>query len=394
MKNWKCESFGALADFKNGLNFRAEESGYQLKVLGVGDFKQRTKLEQVAEISSIHIDKKIDKSYFLQDGDLVFVRSNGNPALVGRCLLVFTNKKVISFSGFTIRARLKTTKTSPEFVSLLMQGGLLKNVLKREGRGTNISNLNQDILSHLQIPLPPLHEQQELINLFGCWDDIIEKNESLIAAKERQLNWLAQKLTKPTASWLSYKLSDLFVNRRETKNINLPLLSITRENGVIPHSETNRKDNSNKDKSKYLRIHPNDIGYNTMRMWQGVSALSAIDGIVSPAYTICTPTENVDPEFMAFLFKTKPMIHKFYRYSQGLTSDTWNLKFHHFAEVVISIPDLQTQKKVAKVLSTANQEITRLKQIRDGYSLQKRGLMQKLLTGKWQVPSQTNEVNA
>lgn len=387
MNSWTLEPFGNLADFKNGLNFRSGETGHELKVLGVGDFKERTKLEHVVDISSIHTEKKIDKSYLLQDGDLVFVRSNGNPALVGRCMQIFTNNEDISFSGFTIRARLKTDKTTPEFISLLMQGGLLKNILKRNGRGTNISNLNQDILSKLQIPIPSKAEQMELLSVFGCWDDAIEKTGALIAAKEKQFEWLMGKLFKPNHSWKPYKLGELFDNRKESNNTDLPLVSITREKGVVPHSETNRKDNSSEDKSKYLRIRPNDIGYNTMRMWQGVSALSDIDGIVSPAYTICIPKKIVNPEFMAFLFKTKPMIHKFYRYSQGLTSDTWNLKFHHFCEVKAEIPDIETQVEIAQILNTAKHEISLLKKTLEQYRSQKRGLMQKLLTGKWQVAS-------
>jgi type I restriction enzyme S subunit len=387
MNSWTLEPFGNLADFKNGLNFRAGETGHEIKVLGVGDFKERTKLEQIVDISSIHTEKKIDKSYLLKDGDLVFVRSNGNPALVGRCMQIFTNNEDISFSGFTIRARLKTDKTTPEFISLLMQGGLLKNILKRDGRGTNISNLNQDILSKLQIPIPSKAEQMELLNVFGCWDSAIEKTEALIAAKEKQFEWLMGKLLKSNDTWTPYNLGELFDNRKETKNTDLPLVSITREKGVVPHSETNRKDNSSEDKSKYLRIRPNDIGYNTMRMWQGVSALSGIDGIVSPAYTICIPKKIVDPEFMAFLFKAKPMIHKFYRYSQGLTSDTWNLKFHHFCEVKAEIPAIETQVEIAQILNTAKHEISLLKKTLEQYRSQKRGLMQKLLTGEWQVTS-------
>lgn len=253
------------------------------------------------------------------------------------------------------------------------------------GTSNSMKNITKSELLTLPVAIPPFLEQKKIASFLECWDNAIEKTEALITAKEKQFEWLMEKLFKPNDTCTPYRLGELFDNRKETHNTDLPLVSITREKGVIPHSETNRKDNSSEDKSKYLRIRPNDIGYNTMRMWQGVSALSGIDGIVSPAYTICIPKKIVDPEFMAFLFKTKPMIHKFYRYSQGLTSDTWNLKFHHFCEVKAEIPDIETQVEIAQILNTAKHEISLLKKTLEQYRNQKRGLMQKLLTGEWQV---------
>jgi len=257
----------------------------------------------------------------------------------------------------------------------------------RRSQGVVRANIGQKDLNKVPILIPPKDEQKKIASVLALWDNAIEKTEALIAAKEKQFEWLMEKLFRPNDTWTSYRLGELFDNRKETHNTDLPLVSITRERGVIPHSETNRKDNSSEDKSKYLRIRPNDIGYNTMRMWQGVSALSGIDGIVSPAYTICIPKKVVDPEFMAFLFKTKPMIHKFYRYSQGLTSDTWNLKFHHFCEVKAEIPDIETQVEIAQILNTAKHEIDLIKKTLEQYRSQKRGLMQKLITGEWQVGS-------
>ena len=162
------------------------------------------------------------------------------------------------------------------------------------------------------------------------------------------------------------------------------MLSITSGEGVIPRSGE-RKDTSSEDKSKYLRICPGDIGYNTMRMWQGVSALSSLEGIVSPAYTICTPKKGIDGEFMAYLFKLPRVINLFYRYSQGLTSDTWNLKYKHFKQIKVTVPEVDEQKSIARILKFCDEEIDLLKKQAEGYRKQKRGLMQKLLTGKWRV---------
>ena len=72
-------------------------------------------------------------------------------------------------------------------------------------------------------------------------------------------------------------------------------------------------------------------------MWQGASGVSRFEGIVSPAYTVIVLRKG-DPRFFSYLFKMPRTIYDFYRYSQGLTSDTWNLKFHHFAEIEVLVP--------------------------------------------------------
>jgi type I restriction enzyme S subunit len=175
------------------------------------------------------------------------------------------------------------------------------------------------------------------------------------------------------------------VERRETNNDHLPLLAITGKRGIILASEIDRKDSSNADKSKYKRIAPGDIGYNTMRMWQGVSAVSGLEGIVSPAYTICQPKGNVNALFTGYLFKFPPVIHSFWRHSQGLVSDTWNLKFHHFAQIKVKIPNVEEQKAIARFLTAVDDEIKSYENKLAALEKQKRGLMQKLLTGEVRV---------
>ena len=251
-------------------------------------------------------------------------------------------------------------------------------------------NLSSGLIKEIPVVLPPLSEQKAIADLLSIWDDAIKKIELLIEAKKHRFRGLMQELLyEPIKknNWDQLRASELFDERREGARLDLPLLSITGSRGVIPREDTERKDTSSEDKSKYLRICTGDIGYNTMRMWQGVSALSSLEGIVSPAYTICTPREQLIPEFVAYLFKLPIMIHKFYRYSQGLTSDTWNLKFRHFSEVLIPVPSLDEQESICGLLDVSAKEIEILSGMLEGYKTQKRGLMQKLLTGEWRVNS-------
>ncbi len=157
--------------------------------------------------------------------------------------------------------------------------------------------------------------------------------------------------------WEKAKLGDLFTERVEN-DINGEMLSVTMNQGIIKASENGRFDNSNSDKSHYKVVKVNDIAYNSMRMWQGASGCSPYDGIVSPAYTVVTPIDGIDPHFFACLFKTSSVIKLFRLSSQGLTTDTWNLKYPAFSKIVVSYPqDINEQKAIASFFHRLDAQI-------------------------------------
>lgn len=247
-------------------------------------------------------------------------------------------------------------------------------------------------LKEYPVLLPPIEEQKAIVQTVQKWDLVIDLTERLIAAKQERRKWLVQqlltgkqRLTGFTDPWRNAHLSDIFTNRIETNRAELPLVAITGDNGVVSRDELDRRDTSSEDKSTYLRICPGDIGYNTMRMWQGVCGLSKIEGIVSPAYTIATPTDHVEGEFMALLLKSPPVVHLFHRHSQGLVKDTLNLKWRHFAEIKVKIPGKTEQKAIAAIFRLVDLELNLLRSELDAFRELKKGLMQQLLTGTKRV---------
>ena len=127
-------------------------------------------------------------------------------------------------------------------------------------------------------------------------------------------------------------------------------------------------------------------------MWQGVSGLSTLEGIVSPAYTICIPDDKkADAKFMSYLFKHPPVIFLFKRYSQGLVDDTLSLKYNAFSKIKVKIPPIPEQKKIASVLSACDKQIELLNKKLEALKQQKKGLMQKLLTGQIRVKTEKGD---
>ncbi|MGF6119818.1 type I restriction enzyme S subunit [Janthinobacterium lividum] len=389
---WSKYVLGDIVAFRNGLNFTKSDTGEEIKIVGVADFKKRSKIENFIDLESIKVASKVRDLDLLKSGDILFVRSNGNKELIGRCLYFPHVADRISFSGFTIRGRVNTSLIEPEFASYLMRSKFVTDQIFLGGSGTNISNLSQEILSNIEVKIPVIIEQRKIAKILLTWDEAIRINEGLLKNITNQKLSLMQKILTGkeriggnSEAWREYSLGDLFSERVETGKVDLPLLSITREEGVIPREQVGRKDTSNDDKTKYQKIYHGDIGYNTMRMWQGVSALSEYEGIISPAYTVLAPAEKINTKFASYLFKFKPIIFLFYRFSQGLVSDTWNLKYKNFSKIKVFIPNIQEQKKIAEIFETADEELAAINLIIKRLKEEKSALMNQLLTGRRRV---------
>ncbi len=158
-------------------------------------------------------------------------------------------------------------------------------------------------------------------------------------------------------TWEQCKLGEVFEERNERSAYG-EMISVTINSGIVKASALGRHDNSSADKSKYKKVEVGDIAYNSMRMWQGASGYSPYSGILSPAYTVCKPRENTDSLFFSYAFKKPDMIHKFEINSQGLTKDTWNLKFPPFSEIETSIPNYDEQLSIGQLLSKLDNLIT------------------------------------
>ena len=164
------------------------------------------------------------------------------------------------------------------------------------------------------------------------------------------------------------------------------LISVTINSGVVKASELDRKDNSSDDKSNYKKVEVGDIAYNSMRMWQGASGYSPYNGILSPAYTVIIPKKDIDSKFFAYDFKRYDMIQTFKRNSQGLTSDTWNLKFPTLKSVKVMVPSIEEQKQISTFFESLDTTITLHQQKLDQLKRLKQGFLQILFGNKEQAP--------
>lgn len=176
-------ALGTLADFRNGINYTKDNFGKGIKVINVRDFKDHSiaTFDSLDEVDPTGIIKPED---LLHKNDIIFVRSNGNRELIGRSLFIFEVKEQVTHSAFTIKLRFKSEKALPRFYAYLFRSSLIRQTLSAHGNGTNISNLNQRILSNLQVPLPALSIQEKIVEILSAYDDLIENNTRRIKVLE------------------------------------------------------------------------------------------------------------------------------------------------------------------------------------------------------------------
>ena len=187
-KGWETSSLTSLGSCKNGMNFKSKESGIELPCLGVGDFKDRSVINDVSEMGRINLDDEPAEGFFLKDSDIVFVRSNGNKELVGRCLAVYPHGEKAVFSGFCIRLRVESDKVRiPYLIWALKQPSMRQQMF---GRGANVQNLNQKLMAKVDVPIPPLVEQDRFLALVS----IVDKSKFAVQKALDELNATTKKI--------------------------------------------------------------------------------------------------------------------------------------------------------------------------------------------------------
>lgn len=181
---------GYVADMKNGLNFNVVPNGKTLKFLGIGDFKDHYVLDSEEMFSDILVNDEITNEYMLQSGDIIFVRSNGSKELVGRAVMVENVTFPLSYSGFCIRFRnLRTDILNSKYLLYFFRSPYFRKQLEKYSQGSNITNINQVLLSQISIIIPPFEVQlmaiRKVEKLLAEIDKLTTGKKEIVSALER-----------------------------------------------------------------------------------------------------------------------------------------------------------------------------------------------------------------
>lgn len=398
-EDWEVNTFGDIVEFKNGLNFSKDERRKGIKIIGVGDFKDYHTIAY-ENLEEVYPKKTISDEYYLKENDLLFVRSNGNKELVGRVLFILGVNQKITFSGFTIRARIINNQAWPWFYSYLFRSHIIKSQYLKLGGGTNISNLSQVTLSSLFIVCPPLPEQKAIAQCLTTWDKGITTLRQLIAKKEQQKKGLMQQLLTGkkrlpgfSEEWKEYSYGQLVKEIKRPvdwdDNNLYELVSVRRRSGGLFFRESLY---GHQIKTKNLKITlTGDFLISKMQIVHGASGLTTKEYNqmhISGSYIsiIVKDNELLDVNFLNWYSKTPDFYHQCYISSYGVHIEKMTFDFRLFLKEKITLPPIKEQIAIAQVLQTADRELDVLRQKLEQLQTQKKGLMQQLLTGKKRLP--------
>ncbi len=258
------------------------------------------------------------------------------------------------------------------------------------GGGSTVKGIDLDTLRSLELRIMRHHEQQKIAEILSTWDKAIELKEKLIEEKKKQKKGLMQLLLTGKKRLPGFKgkiaikkLKD-YIKESKARNKDCKVttvLSVSNKQGFILQQEQFDRVVASKDLSKYKIIVKNQFAYNPSRVNVGsIDLLKNFDkGVLSPMYIVFECKEGLYTEYLYQFLKSSMFINYIPKLLQGSVRNS--LSFKALGMVKLFIPTIEEQKAIANVLSTIDKEIELLEQELETLKLQKKGLMQLLLTG-------------
>ncbi|MDB1934979.1 MAG: restriction endonuclease subunit S [Clostridium sp.] len=266
----------------------------------------------------------------------------------------------------------------------------------REGKQISYNDFGE-----LYLQIPPINEQKKIAEIISTWDLAIEKQEQLIEKKKEFKKGLMQRLLTGEVRFKEFKeewkvvsLGSVFERVTQKNDIDCSnVLTISAQNGLVNQEEYFKKSVSSKDLSGYYLLRKGDFAYN--KSYSNGYPLGAIkrlndyeEGVVSPLYICFTAKENISTCFYEQYFESGALNNEIMKIAQEGARNHGLLNIsvtEFFKDIKIVKPTIEEQNKIAEIFIQADKEIELLEKELEALKLQKKGLMQRLLTGEARV---------
>ena len=243
-----------------------------------------------------------------------------------------------------------------------------------EANGVTRFGLSHSAIKAISLTLPPLPEQAAIVRFLDHVDRRIRRyirtKQKVIKLLEEQkqviihravtrgvhdnvhlkcsgLEWLGQ----IPEHWEIRRNGQLFVQRNQTGFPELPILEVSLKTGVrIRDVDNSTRKQIMSDRTKYKRAARGDIAYNMMRMWQGAVGVCPVDGLVSPAYVVARPFNDIEARYYSNLFRTTAYMGEVDRHSRGIVKDRNRLYWEDFKQIASPYPPPDEQVRIADAI--------------------------------------------
>lgn len=400
---WKEYTIAETFDFLNTASFSRdsltrERTKNMVMYIHYGDIHATYKTELIdfeteTRVPYLKDDNLNTNLIYLNEGDLVIADASEDLVGIGESIEIknIGSKKVIA-GLHTFLLRDKNRLTINGFRTYIFRNEKVHNSIKKIATGTSVYGISKGNLSKIKIPLPPLPEQRAIANILSTWDTAIQTTQALITQKEQEKKWLMQNLLTGkkrlkgfSGEWKEYQLS-CFIKEHKEKPLNIENYEIftSAKKGLMKQSDyygdnriTNREDvDYNVLPSGYLTYRSrSDDGIFTFNKNNFPET-----GLISGYYPVFKSFNGSTDFILEFINYNRQKLTKY-----AIGTSQLVLSFNALKNARFVLPEFEEQTAIAKVLQTADKEIELLKSKLEQQKLQKKGLMQVLLTGKVRV---------
>ena len=374
------------SSFQNGLYKPAEDYCDEgTRIVRINDYdndgtKKFNSLRRVL-LSEAEIER-----FGIQRNDILVNRVN-SLSHIGKSCIVEDLEDVTVFESNMMRLRLpETSGISPEYLFIVFNSPRARDYFKKVAKpAVAQASINQEDIRSLAVHLPGLKEQGAIASLLSTWDLAIEKGERLITAKQQLLAVHRDRLQHKTPQSKRIKLHEATHESTARNGARLgrdSIMAVTKAVGMRPMKEETIAANI----ERYKVVRPKGFAYNPMRLNIGSIAMSPFDAdiLVSPDYVVFECDESkLLPGYLNHLRFSRHWTNYFENAGNG--SVRVRIYYDDLAAFAFELPPVEEQERIVDFLDAVQLEIDLLKKQAEAYRRQKRGLMQKLLTGEWRV---------
>jgi type I restriction enzyme S subunit len=347
-------------------------------------------------------------------GDIVVSRANTHE-LVGASGLVKEDRPNLFLSDKLWLAKLADSERDyPEWLVALLNSRMLRRELLRRATGTSgsMKNIPQDRFLSIAVPRPPAADQRLLSRAFAGFETVSEALERQVDAKCAFKRGLVQQLltgqkrfpefvkthdrqsgqfgTIPT-DWGLLHIGEVANETSGRGAVDGSIVySCTKHDGLVPSMEYFGKQVFSRNLDGYKRLAIGDFAYATNHIEEGSIGLlkeGMAPGLVSPMYTVFTPSSKIVPEFLFALLKMESYRRVFEARMSASVDRRGSLRWGAFARIKLGVPSVEEQDRIVEVLRLADQELDQLARLRELIETQKCGLLSRLLSGELKVPA-------
>lgn len=323
------------------------------------------------------------KKYILSKGDVLFARSG---ATVGKAYFHKEEGEMYAYAGYLIKFKLDQSIVSNQYFEQVTRSTYYERWVKSMLRAGAQPNINAKEYSSLEIPIPSLEEQGEIVHILSSWDRAIEKTENLISAKKKYFEWLRSYIIKVSERTTPMKFGDFLKESKIRDARNDPRKRLTVRLHLKGVAMREYRGTESEGATQYFTRKAGQLIYGKQNVFRGAIGIvpKSLDGYSSsqdiPAFDIA---DAVNADWL-FWYLSRPSFYKrLERFSTGSGSNRLHPK--ELFKMSLQLPPFSEQKRIAHTLNAAQHEIVLLEELLNQYLTQKRGLMQKLLTGEWRI---------